>query len=224
MQRARARARLRTVNLRRAQRAQSELSPQPTVTAGASGTPTSYGAPRTLLFVTVKRNNTSWRELYGHWWIEVDGADGTAGGAASYGWWPAAVPLRLRDVLRGCPGVLNGMGLLGRRGAWDRDALHGDDAVHAFHPVLVVATPDAQVREDIRRFAHAYRGRWRWHVSARRDSGTCRTFQDELLADVGLAEPRDQLHTRGSGCPFLYHPRRAWWRALDAADGALRRA
>jgi hypothetical protein len=64
-------------------------------------------------------------------------------------------------------------------------------------------------------FAYGYRARWRWHWSAGRSSGTCRAFQDELLAAAGLREGGEQLHTRGSGCPFLYQPRRLWWWALD---------
>jgi hypothetical protein len=214
---------MRRANLRRAERATQQRPPAVLGSVAARGVPTTFGAPRTLLFVTVKRDNTSWREMYGHWWLEVDG-DGAAE-AASYGWWPAAVPLRVRDLLLGCPGVLNGMGLLGRPGGWDVDALHGDEPMHAFHPVLGVEKPDEQVRDEIRRFAHSYRGRWRWHVSARRASGTCRAFQDELFAAVGLHEPREQLHTRGSGCPFLYQPRRVWWDLLDTvAPGIDRRA
>jgi hypothetical protein len=172
---------------------------------------TTYGAPRTLLYVTVKRDNTSWRSLYGHWWLEVDGEE-------SYGWWPAAVPLRARDLLCGTEGVLNGIGLLTLKGSWYRDPNHGQLATHSFHPVLHLVTPDAQVRRDIRSFAHGYRTRWRWHWSAARASGTCRGFQDDLFAAVGLSDAEDQLHTRGSGCPFLYHFRRVGWWFADLMD------
>jgi hypothetical protein len=181
------------------------------------GVPTSYGAPRTLLYVTVKRNNTSWRSIYGHWWIEVDDTE-------SYGWWPAALPLAVRHLLVGTDGILNAVGLLGLRGTWYQDPSHGQSAVHVFHPVLSVVKPDDQVREEIRSFAHAYRAAWRWHWSAARASGTCRVFQDELLAAVGLVEGVDQLHTRGSGCPFLYPFREVAWRLADRFDDMSRSA
>ena len=175
--------------------------------------PTTYGAPRTLLYVTVKRDNTSWRSLYGHWWLEVDGRE-------SYGWWPAAVPLRAVDLLRGTSGILNGIGVLGLKGTWYRDPNHGLEAMHAFHPTLTCTKADAQVRREIRSFAHGYRARWRWHWTTERSAGTCRAFQDELLASVGLVEGLDQLHTRGSGCPFLYQFRRCGWWLADRLDGA----
>ncbi len=179
--------------------------------------PTSYGAPRTLLYVTVKRDNTSWRGIYGHWWVEV-------GDSESYGWWPAAVPLAVRDLVVGTDGILNAVGLLGLRGTWYQDPSHGQPAVHVFHPVLSMVKPDDQVREEIRSFAHGYRAPWRWHWSSARASGTCRVFQDELLAAVGLVEGLEQLHTRGSGCPFLYPFRHVGWRLADGLDDLVRRA
>jgi hypothetical protein len=204
------------VNARRAARALGgPVPPPPTTSTPGSVVPTTYGAPRTLLYVTVKRDNTSWRSLYGHWWVELDEQE-------SYGWWPAAVPLRTVDLLRGTDGALNGLGLLGLKGGWYRDPNHGQQAMHAFHPQLSAAKSDEQVRQEVRAFAHGYRARWNWHWSTRRTSGTCRSFQDELFAAVGLSEGVDQLHTRGSGCPFLYHFRRVGWWLADRA-GALRR-
>jgi hypothetical protein len=208
VRRARTRRRLRAVNERRVERALARpVPPLPPRELGLV-VPTSYGAPRTLLFVTVKRDNTSWRQLYGHWWLEVDAQE-------SYGWWPRTVPLRTRDLLRGTRGVLNGIGLMGMQGSWYRDPNHGQGAMHEFHPVLDIITSDGEVRERIRRFAHGYDTRWRWHWRVDRSAGTCRSFQDELFDAVGLAEGRDQLHTRGSGCPFLFPLRRAWWPLLD---------
>jgi len=181
------------------------------------GVPTTYGAPRTLLYVTVKRDNTSWRSIYGHWWVEV-------GDSESYGWWPAAVPLTVRDLVVGTDGILNAVGVLGLRGTWYQDPNHGQPAVHVFHPVLSMVKPDDQVREEIRSFAHGYRAAWRWHWTSARASGTCRVFQDELLAAVGLVEGLEQLHTRGSGCPFLYPFRHLAWRLADGLDDLVRRA
>jgi hypothetical protein len=215
VRRLRARSRLRSINARRSQRAL--LTPIPQYECGGVGAgvhvTTTYGAPRTLLFVTVKRDNTSWRSLYGHWWLEVDERE-------SYGWWPAAVPLRAVDLLRGTTGILNGIGLLGLKGTWYRDPNHGLEAMHAFHPTLTAVKPDEQVRQEIRSFAHGYRERWRW--SAKRSTGTCRSFQDDLLASISLAEDPRRLYTRGSGCPFLYQFRRVgWWckDRLDAVEG-----
>lgn len=208
----RARGRLRRVNLRRARRARLAPIPPPEQPAEPEfRVPTTYGAPRTLLYVQVKRDNTSWRSFYGHWWVEVDGLE-------SYGWWPASVPLSVGDVLRGTDGVLNALGMLPLAGTWYRDPNHGHPAMHVFHPVLSLEKPDGQVREEIRSFAHQYRTRWRWHWTSAGASGTCRAFQDELLSSIGVVEGVEQLHTRGSGCPFLYPFRRvAWWFA-DRVD------
>ena len=213
VRRLRARARLRRLNTLRSQRAL--LMPIPPHEFRHAGVDiqvaTTYGAPRTLLYVTVKRDNTSWRSLYGHWWLEVAEQE-------SYGWWPAAVPLRPADLLRGTTGILNGIGVLGLKGNWYRDPNHGLEAMHAFHPTLTAVKPDEQVRQEIRSFAHGYRERWRWRWRANRSTGTCRTFQDDLLASVGLVEDLRQLYTRGSGCPFLYPLRRVAWWCQDRVD------
>jgi hypothetical protein len=217
VRRLRARSRLRRANARSVARALATAphEPQPRPARTAAGDVV-FGPPRTLLFVTVKRDNTSWRSLYGHWWVEVDDV-------RSYGWWPSTVPLRVRDLLRGTNGVLNGVGLLGLRGSWTCDPNHGQTAMHSFHPVLDDDASDDEVRDRLAAFAHGYRSHWRWHWSQRRSSGTCRSFQDELLDAAGLREPPGLLHTRGSGCPFLYQPRRVWWSALDAINQQLLR-
>jgi hypothetical protein len=198
----------------------ARLAPLPSASssqaAAAPDPVTTYGGPRSLLYLTVKRDNTSWRTLYGHWWVELNDEE-------SYGWWPASVPLRIRDLVRGTDGVLNGVGLLGMNGTWLRDPNHGQPAAHAFHPILQVVKSDEQVRHDVRRFAHRYRSRWRWHWSAQRSAGTCRGFQDDLFAAVGLADGAGRLHTRGSGCPFLYQLRRPWWWLADRLDQLAQR-
>ena len=209
LRRLQARRRLRQLNVRRVQRALSAQIEMPSTSLVDPGpdVATTYGAPRSLLYVKIKRDNTSWRILYGHWWLEL-------GDDESYGWWPATIPLRARDLVLGTDGVLNGVGLLGMKGSWSRDPNHGQPAVHAFHPVLQVVKSDEQVSQDIRRFARAYRTRWRWHWSSRHHAGTCRGFQDDLFTAVGLSDGDGQLHTRGSGCPFMYQARRpGWWLA-----------
>lgn len=154
--RLRARSRLRDANLRRTGAALRRARPRPASAAlgRIGGVETTYRAPRTLLFVTVKRDNPTWRDLYGHWWVES--------GEESYAWWPRAVPVGLRQLLTGTDGVLNGVGLLGRSGTWQQDAQHGRGAAHAFHPVLVEAISDEQVLTRMREYAHGYQGRWRW--------------------------------------------------------------
>lgn len=165
-----------------------------------------YGAPRSLLFVTVKRDNPSWRDLFGHWWLEV--------GDQSYGWWPGAIPVGLRGLLAGTDGVLNGMGLLGRSGTWDRDPQHGQASAHSFHPVLTLALSDSEVRTRVRDCAHAYRGGWKWG-SADGSRHSCHSFQEALMQAAGLQEGLEHLASRGSGCPFLYRPRTLWWWLQD---------
>lgn len=213
--RLRARSRLRAANLRRTETA---LRRKPPLTPGAQAgrevpaVETTYGSPRTLLWVTVKRDNPTWRDIYGHWWVEA--------GEESWGWWPRAVPVGVRQLATGTDGVLNGVGLLGRSGTWNRDAQHGQDAAHAFHPVLVEAVPDEQVLARLRAYAHDYRGEWRWAWTRRREHDTCRSFQDGLLRAAGLTEGPEHLASRGSGCPFLYRPRTLLWWAQDRLDAA----
>ena len=212
--RLRARSRLRAANLRRTGMALDRPRPLVPTAAPGTGVDTVYGAPRTLLFVTVKRDNPTWRDLYGHWWLEV--------GDQSWGWWPRAVPVGLKQLLLGTGGVLNGIGLLGRSGTWYRDAQHGQDAAHAFHPVLVLPISDQQVRDRLRDYAHAYRGAWKWAWTARSQHDNCRSFQDRQLQAAGLQEGVEHLASRGSGCPFLYRPRTLLWWLQDAVPSALR--
>ncbi len=218
--RLRARSRLRAANLRRTGAAlRRRPAGQPPAAAEAvsatTGVETSWGAPRTLLWVTVKRDNPTPRDLYGHWWVEA--------GEQSWGWWPRAIPVGVRQLSRGTEGVLNGVGLLRRSGTWSRDAQHGQPAAHAFHPVLVDPVPDDEVAARLRRYAQGYDGRWQWAWTRRATHDTCRSFQDGLLRAAGLTEGLEHLASRGSGCPFLYRPRTLLWRAQDLLD-AIRRA
>lgn len=183
-----------------------------TVAAAATldGGATTYGAPRTLLYVTVKRDNPTWRDLYGHWWLKV--------GEHSYGWWPRAVPVGLRQLLTGTDGVLNGIGLLGRSGTWDRDAQHGQAAAHAFHPILVEPLSDQEVRQRLQTYAHGYHSLWRWGWTAGTQHHTCRSFQDGLLQATALTEGLEHLPSRGQGCLLLYRPRTLLWWLQDRLD------
>ncbi len=218
--RLRARSRLRAANLRRTQAALRRRPAGPRVAAPPApatlpGVQTVWGAPRTLLWVTVKRDNPTMRDLYGHWWIEA--------GDESWGWWPRAVPVGLRQLTRGTDGVLNGAGLIGRTGTWSRDAQHGQPAAHAFHPVLTEPVPDGEVAARLRAYAQGYDGAWRWAWTRRGAHDTCRSFQDGLLRAAGLVDGLEQLASRGSGCPFLYRPRTLLWRAQDLLDAARTR-
>ena len=172
-------------------------------------------APRTVLFIAVKRTGPRLLSPYGHWWIEVDRK-------TSYGWWPDK-PLRLRHWLTGTGGCLNGT-WLNPRATGTRDALHRVPADHKFHPVLTVAKSDDELRRDIAAFAAGYRGRWGWQWPWTRQAvQNCRTFQLELFEAVGLVDPAGAEYTRGSGCPFLYPARSAAWSVADAVAGLSRR-
>jgi hypothetical protein len=170
-------------------------------------TPDAEGArlPREVEFITVKRSNPRFLRTYGHWWVEVDGVE-------SYGWWADRCPIRIRDLLVGTNGLLNGVGGSCPGGTATTDPHHGEDADYHFHPTLVAALSDDDVRNAIRTFAHAYRGRWRYSLTSTRSG--CHGFQLGLLDAAGLIEDPRHLHTRGPGCPFLFPLRRAlWWLA-----------
>ena len=161
--------------------------------------PDGYPVPGRLVErVLVKRNNPTMLDVYGHWWVEVDGDE-------SYGWWPAVRPVGLRRGLRGVAGVLNGVGATDG-GSPRRDPHHGELADHIFHPAALDDRSDGRIVDAVRAFAAAFRGEWRWST---RPTVNCRSFQLDLLAAAGLAEPPGYLHTRGLGCPFLAPIRRA---------------
>ena len=153
--------------------------------------------PRVLEFVTVKRNVALAGRSYGHWWVEVDGAE-------SYGWWPERAPLRTRDVLLGGPGILNGGGTI-VDGVPARDPYHGLPGDYEFHPLLVRPGTDAEVRHALRSFAGAFQGGWRWST---RPTMNCRLFQLALFDAVGLVDGTGNYRTRGAGCPALAPLRR----------------
>jgi hypothetical protein len=131
-----------------------------------------------LPYITIKRKDISLKgeDKYGHWWTEIDGE--------SYGWWPKT-PVGLSETLFGTQGELNGMTSFG--GSATRDPHHGDSADEQFHPVLSAAgKTEAQVKKDVRRYAKAYHGEWRWTLGWGQN---CRTFQIGLMQNVGLKEP-----------------------------------
>jgi len=166
-------------------------------------------APRVLSFAVVKRIDPRLPNTWGHWWIEMDGEE-------SYGWWPTPCPMGWRGALFGSRGVLNGIGTT-NGGTATRDAYHGDEPDHWFHPTLIVDKSDDQVRADIRAFAQRYVGgfRWQWWW-LRQPAENCRTFQDEMFEAVGLFEEPEYLYARGSGCPFMFPLRRVRWGIVDA--------
>jgi hypothetical protein len=164
--------------------------------------------PRILTFAVVKRIDPRLPNTWGHWWIELDGEE-------SYGWWPTPCPMGWRGALFGSRGVLNGMDTT-NGGTAMRDAYHGDEPDHWFHPTLIVDKSDDQVRAEIRAFAHRYVGgfRWQWWW-LRQPAENCRTFEDTMFEAVGLFEEPEYLYTRGSGCPFMYPFRQVKWRTID---------
>jgi hypothetical protein len=191
-------------------------APAPAPVPANCGTQTLPGAPRTALFIAVKRTGTRLPSPYGHWWIEIDRK-------TSYGWSPDK-PLRLRHWLTGTGGCLNGT-WLNPRATERRDALHRLPADHKFHPVLTIAKTDDELRRDIAAFAAGYQGRWEWQWPwTRHRAQNCRTFQLELFDAVGLNDPAGAEHTHGSGCPVLYPARTAAWAMADAITRTRRKA
>lgn len=164
--------------------------------------------PRTLEFVVVKRTNPRFLRTYGHWVVEIDGTE-------SYGWWASRCPIRFYDLFIGTRGTLNGVGGTCTGGTLTRDPNHGCEADHCFHPTLVVAKTDDEVREDIRRFAHSFSGRWRYSLDSRLSG--CHIFQLEMFRAVGLLEEAQYMYTRGPGCPFMYPIRAVAWRLIDVS-------
>lgn len=154
-------------------------------------------APRVVEFIVVKRNLPLVGRSYGHWWLEVDGSE-------SYGWWPRRTPLRTRGVLFGVPGVLNG-GAVQPDGARRRDPNHGLVGDYEFHPVLMTAHSDDDVRSAIRRFVTTFAGEWRWSLHP---TMNCRLFQLALFDAVGLVDGAGHYSSRGAGCPILAPLRR----------------
>jgi len=152
--------------------------------------------PRVARFATAKRNTPLAGRSYGHWWIELNEEE-------SYGWWPSR-PLRFRDLFRGVPGVLNGVGRH-PDATPTRDPNHGLPGDHEFHPVLVSPLTDGQVCDGIRSFALGFEGEWRWST---RPTMNCRLFQLAMFDAVGLVDGTGNYHTRGSGCPVLATVRR----------------
>lgn len=153
--------------------------------------------PRTVDFVSVKRNVPLTGRSFGHWWIELDDIE-------SYGWWPGR-PVGLVGLLRGTAGVLNGVGITDD-GNPTRDPHHGLPADYEFHPVLVAASTDDEVRDRIRRFAAGFEGTWRWST---RPTMNCRLFQLALFDAADLVDGTGNYHTRGVGCPAMAPARRA---------------
>ncbi len=153
--------------------------------------------PRIVDFITIKRNVALAGRSYGHWWIEFDNDE-------SYGWWPSH-PVRLDQLFRGLPGVLNGIGLH-PDAMPTRDPNHGLPADFEFHPVLVEDHTDEHLRNSIRRFAGTFEGGWRWST---RQTMNCRMFQLALFDAVGLVDGTGNYHTRGTGCPALAPIRRS---------------
>jgi hypothetical protein len=192
----------------------AEPPSHPTVAGGDLGEVEPF--PRVLTWAVVKRIDPRLLNTWGHWWIELDDDE-------SYGWWPSPCPMGWRGAMLGSGGCLNGIDG-DNSGTPTRDAYHGDEPDHWFHPTLIANKSDDQVCAEIRAFAHSYRGgfRWQWWW-LREPADNCRTFQDRMFAAVGLFEEPEYLYTRGSGCPFMYPFRRVEWRISDAIADAVAR-
>jgi hypothetical protein len=190
--------------------------PSPTASASDQDLADAPRVPRVLEYAVVKRIDARLPNTWGHWWIELDGEE-------SYGWWPMPCPMGWRGALLGSGGSLNGTGGP-TGGTMTRDAYHGDEPDHWFHPTLVVAKSDDQVRAEIRAIAQSYVGgfRWQWWW-LREPAENCRTFQEDMFEAVGLFEEPEYLYTQGAGCPFMFPLRRLRWRVLDLVATAAAR-
>lgn len=172
--------------------------------------------PRVLTWAVVKRIDPRLPNTWGHWWIELDNQE-------SYGWWPTPCPMGWKGAMLGSRGCLNGIGTT-NGGTPTRDAYHGEEPDHWFHPTLIVGKSDDQVRAEIRAFAQSYVGgfRWQWWW-LRGPAENCRTFQRGMFEVAGLFEEPEYLYTQGSGCPFMLPFRRVKWRVLGALSDAVTR-
>jgi hypothetical protein len=148
---------------------------------------------RRIPSIVVKRYEIKWGALwkehvkgkpdptvdsYGHWWIEIDGAE-------SYGWWPIKRLEGLKETIKGVGGELNGRTAFG--GTWTRDPHHGDKGEREFTAVFdpygklefgrgrdnpCCIASDEEIKDCLRDFAKKYKGNWSypWGTS-------CRSFQ-----------------------------------------------
>jgi hypothetical protein len=186
-----ARMLLSSVDLRR--RPPRDMRPEVTSVRRAASSLLRPDPPRSLPFLMVKRTNPRFG-TFGHWWIEIDGVE-------SYGWWPQRCPLRMRDFVLGGRGALNGITGSCAGGTLHRDPHHHETAEYEFHPVVTIRKSDRRVRAEIRAFASAFEGGWRW--STKPETEDCRTFQVRMMNAIGLIEPGQHIESRGRGCPFL---------------------
>jgi hypothetical protein len=164
-----------------------------TLTAAQTGDVASKArgtSKRQLTFVKMKRKHIQLRgdDKYGHWWTEVLLLYKSGSPDESYGWWPQrGLPGGLRGLkgtLFGVPGELNGQTSFG--GSALRDPHHGDAGDEEFNPVLTNEKSDWQVINEIRAYAKAYTGSWRWTFGWGQN---CHTFQEGLMERIGLMKP-----------------------------------
>ncbi|MCB8991637.1 MAG: DUF4157 domain-containing protein [Ardenticatenaceae bacterium] len=127
-------------------------------------------------------------DAYGHWWIEIGDKTGGASQKVgswtpveSYGWWPSK-GVNIKETFKGVPGELN-------RGNSKEDPHHGDDAKTEYHPVKMVDDQEdyekvrSDVVNDIRQFAHGFKGSWNWRLGWGKN---CHTFLDRLKKQTKL--------------------------------------
>jgi len=133
------------------------------------------GGTSTSTSITVKRNHIhlSGDDKYGHWWTEL-GTD------ESYGWWPKN-PVGLTETLGGTEGELNGQTSFG--GTPTKDPHHGDAGEEVFKVVIKNGKTEDEVKQEMRNFANAYSGEWRWTFGAGQN---CHTFQNAMLKNSGV--------------------------------------
>lgn len=128
--------------------------------------------------ITVKRKHIHLigsEDKYGHWWTDL-------GGGESYGWWPKN-PVGLKGTLLGTDGELNGQTSFG--GTPTQDPHHSDSGEDEYNVMIDSGKNESDVKSEMRVFAGAYSGEWRWTFGFGQN---CHTFQKSMLknSDVDL--------------------------------------
>ncbi|MFA0962777.1 hypothetical protein AB9P05_13325 [Roseivirga sp. BDSF3-8] len=134
------------------------------------------GTKTALTNITVFRKDIDLgaEDKYGHWWTNLSPAE-------SYGWWPKN-PVGLGDTLFGTDGELNGITSFG--GSSTKDPHHGDTTGDEYEVFSDGSKTETQIQADMRSFARAYSGEWRWTFGWGQN---CHTFQEDMLKKSNLS-------------------------------------
>jgi hypothetical protein len=113
------------------------------------------------------------QDKYGHWWTKFTPDE-------SYGWWPK-YPVGIKETLLGTEGEINGITSFG--GSSAKEAHHGDTSGDKHKVYSEKSDSQPKVQDEMRKFAHAYSGEWRWTFGFGQN---CHTFQKDMLKQSNL--------------------------------------